>query len=1067
MSEQFNEIFGGKGGGGGGLTPADAAILATVPNKQDKDLTAVDGNLAIFDAGETKDAGVSLADLSSGLRFIDNWDASTNTPTLPLTPTAPTYKQGDYYIVTVAGTFNGIDFTAGDHIAVAFDNGTSQLKWVLQDFGKNANQISYDNTTSGATSTNLQDLGDELFANINDLQGKLVYNYFVNNTTELNAITGMVVNEYAIQRDTQTVYKYNGTAWEQYDYNKSEVDAEITNLQKEIIKVADQTEMLALTDILAGYIVIRADDNNYLYRLNALPASTLSNWEVLGKDTLVNYARVIYVDKNGSDTNSGSQLAPKLTIEEAQNALPSDTSYKNIVLNQANWNEVVTISKSKVMLTSNLGVNNRNFTTISNQITVTGDEFSMKDITFTGANGKLILNGSNVELNGISSSSNSPASVIDVGNHKTKGYIKFVNIDFSNKGITLPNLSGYNPLTDAPRPCYIINCSNVTFTVGTGWLVLKSNSPTATVTGATEAFYLDLDINTPRAYSLIKKFSALGFPTFIPLNTKIINDDTGGTLQNLLCTTAYTVVGALGVGTPIDITKYQVQTDNLKANKDPNKKVFTNQTANFTISQADIDNFEAFEFNQTTAGIVISLNAPTGNSGKPILFKNLGTATINLIDINTPIATGKMSIASYNGTNWNIVSGGTIEQPMPAYTIKGNNTNASANSTDLTADGVLNTLNNGTSTTNALAINRGGTGTRYGADNTRHLITQNAHGFTVNQLLALNGGIYVLADSNNLNAMPCVGFVAQVIDANTFVVGTSGKFLGFTGLTVGVPYYVDGNYNVNNAGGFTSIPPTNIVQQVFDAETATTILFSAKDMSNSPSESPYDVGEIKGSLKKANFYRNGQWLLLNNQTFSRTTYPALYDLCTIQFTGDITNGSNIITNVADTSQFIAGKPIEGTGIPVGATVASTTTNTITLQTGQNATATNTDISLRYFIYGNGNGTTTVNLPDLRGRANIMAGQGIGLTNRVQGQVLGAETVALTQGQLPATQITSYEWGVDLNVNTSGAHVVYTRNADANNGQKNIVPGGAFGLGQSHENMQPSIAGWNWFVYAGI
>lgn len=43
-------------------------------------------------------------------------------------------------------------------------------------------------------------------------------------------------------------------------------------------------------------------------------------------------------------------------------------------------------------------------------------------------------------------------------------------------------------------------------------------------------------------------------------------------------------------------------------------------------------------------------------------------------------------------------------------------------------------------------------------------------------------------------------------------------------------------------------------------------------------------------------------------------------------------------------------------------------------------------------YGVGNGTTTFNLPDLRGRAPIGAGTGSGLTARTRGTALGAETV---------------------------------------------------------------------------
>lgn len=51
-------------------------------------------------------------------------------------------------------------------------------------------------------------------------------------------------------------------------------------------------------------------------------------------------------------------------------------------------------------------------------------------------------------------------------------------------------------------------------------------------------------------------------------------------------------------------------------------------------------------------------------------------------------------------------------------------------------------------------------------------------------------------------------------------------------------------------------------------------------------------------------------------------------------------------------------------------------------------------------YG-GNGTTTFALPDLRGRAPIHQGQGAGLSNRVIGQALGAESVTLLASQLPA------------------------------------------------------------------
>lgn len=51
-------------------------------------------------------------------------------------------------------------------------------------------------------------------------------------------------------------------------------------------------------------------------------------------------------------------------------------------------------------------------------------------------------------------------------------------------------------------------------------------------------------------------------------------------------------------------------------------------------------------------------------------------------------------------------------------------------------------------------------------------------------------------------------------------------------------------------------------------------------------------------------------------------------------------------------------------------------------------------------YG-GNGVTTFNLPDLRGRLPVGQGQATGLTNRVAGQMGGASGVTLTEANMPA------------------------------------------------------------------
>ena len=55
------------------------------------------------------------------VEYQGTWNADTNTPTLPATPD----KKGDYYVVSEAGTFVGIDFEVGDWI---ISNGTAWEK---------------------------------------------------------------------------------------------------------------------------------------------------------------------------------------------------------------------------------------------------------------------------------------------------------------------------------------------------------------------------------------------------------------------------------------------------------------------------------------------------------------------------------------------------------------------------------------------------------------------------------------------------------------------------------------------------------------------------------------------------------------------------------------------------------------------------------------------------------------------------------------------------------------------------------------------------------------------------
>ena len=124
-------------------------------------------------------------------------------------------------------------------------------------------------------------------------------------------------------------------------------------------------------------------------------------------------------------------------------------------------------------------------------------------------------------------------------------------------------------------------------------------------------------------------------------------------------------------------------------------------------------------------------------------------------------------------------------------------------------------------------------------------------------------------------------------------------------------------------------------------------------------------------------------------------------------------------------------------------------------------------------FGIGDGATTFALPDCRGRINASIGQGVGLTNRTSGQVIGAETHKLSTDEMPSHSHNLFGGNAggmpparssivgNTGVGDQGIKIgsYYTNNLssaiDANGG------------GLPHNNMQPTIFLGNTFIYAGV
>lgn len=122
-------------------------------------------------------------------------------------------------------------------------------------------------------------------------------------------------------------------------------------------------------------------------------------------------------------------------------------------------------------------------------------------------------------------------------------------------------------------------------------------------------------------------------------------------------------------------------------------------------------------------------------------------------------------------------------------------------------------------------------------------------------------------------------------------------------------------------------------------------------------------------------------------------------------------------------------------------------------------------------FGPGNGSTTFNIPDGRGRTLIGVGAGAGLTARALGDTVGTETHTLTVAQMPthghrfrasytnqASPQTQNTGGFMTTTASDATQAEFTGTPSAAQGQQ---IGGTGGDG-AHPNMQPSLA-VNWLI----
>lgn len=130
--------------------------------------------------------------------------------------------------------------------------------------------------------------------------------------------------------------------------------------------------------------------------------------------------------------------------------------------------------------------------------------------------------------------------------------------------------------------------------------------------------------------------------------------------------------------------------------------------------------------------------------------------------------------------------------------------------------------------------------------------------------------------------------------------------------------------------------------------------------------SGWDPGDVKWTT--AITFDNTRWLAANGQTVSRTQYPNLLSASTLSFTGTASSTTISGLTTQQTAVIAIGMAIEGPGLS-GATVTGVASTSITVSSAP----TGGSHAFQIFPYGNGNGSTTFNVVDMRGRTAVGTG----------------------------------------------------------------------------------------------
>src|SRR5216684_426075 len=173
-------------------------------------------------------------------------------------------------------------------------------------------------------------------------------------------------------------------------------------------------------------------------------------------------------------------------------------------------------------------------------------------------------------------------------------------------------------------------------------------------------------------------------------------------------------------------------------------------------------------------------------------------------------------------------------------------------------------------------------------------------------------------------------------------------------------------------------------------------------------------GDLVGTIKPwAGIAAPNQYVFAAGQELIRVNFPDLLTAITQTLNVNCTSGSAILTGVADTTSVSVGSRVEVSCVTPTTTVLSKTASTVTLSNTSSVTLSSSAV---FFPFGNGNTTTTFNVPDLRdqviiGRPNmggtdrgLISSTNFGIDPTGQGAIGGNQQVALIANNIPPLTI---------------------------------------------------------------